>query len=536
MRKPSPSLLVALTLCLGAPTAQAQPLRWLPVLLDPSGNSDTGRILGRLSASLSAYAGVELLDGQQAASHFEEHFSVPEPVQTEEEIEAAARSVREALKEAGFGNMTAAGELATTFQSLDPIERDQVKRLRGLTRDVFDLCLMRTGAALQAGRLDRARRLISACIQEAPQLGPSPGLEKVAPEVVELYRRKRAQLLAGGAATLDLRLSDESSQDQCVAVINGRQVETLPYRADGLLPGIEHRVQVLCQRPSRVHRVRLQPGGNSLVVDFQLDTALVSQPTLGLSYERGAELRGDHARTLARFMRAQEAVLVAKTQEGLRLSRPTPGPSNPAVDVAFDASEDELRAAALQLYAPTTAKLRPPRSVKDGSDRTALLWGGAAMGAAAALSIGLSWRAYDLQMQFRSEVPSAEIYLRDYDKEGEAALLMSISGNFLLAAAMPLVLPDYEEAPWLPWALGIVGTVAGATGAALTASGERCTAVQCNPDTLDPSLGLLVMLHGAPLLAVPLTYLVRALLDDGEVQTQVAASTDRLDVRITSSF
>jgi len=65
--------------------------------------------------------------------------------------------------------------------------------------------------------------------------------------------------------------------------VNGAPKGALPYREKGLLP-VPVRIQVNCQRPGRIHVVRLKPGRNSLIVDLRLERVVRTQGYLGLRY------------------------------------------------------------------------------------------------------------------------------------------------------------------------------------------------------------------------------------------------------------
>jgi MYXO-CTERM domain-containing protein len=74
-------------------------------------------------------------------------------------------------------------------------------------------------------------------------------------------------------------------------------------------------------------------------------------------------------------------------------------------------------------------------------------------------------------------------------------------------------LPAAKKAPAWAWGVGVAGLAVSGVGLGLALAGTDCNIadphVACQTFTADASFGPLLMMHGLPLLAVPLTYVVR---------------------------
>jgi len=119
-----------------------------------------------------------------------------------------------------------------------------------------------------------------------------------------------------------------------------------------------------------------------------------------------------------------------------------------------------------------------------------------------AVAYALAWSSYDLRVGYRKDVTSEimpAVTLRD--EAGKQAIVSGPLGAALLSTATPMGLPEYSDAPFLPWVsagLGLAGVV---VGTVLAVNAERCDLDQCDAGGIDSTLGPFVVLQSAPLLA-----------------------------------
>jgi hypothetical protein len=125
-----------------------------------------------------------------------------------------------------------------------------------------------------------------------------------------------------------------------------------------------------------------------------------------------------------------------------------------------------------------------------------------------------------------------EQYFSSYKAHAESTLLIGTLGAALGIATAPAVLPQVEGVPLWSWFAGVAGVGAFGAGAVMWSQSHECTFGACDSSP-DASLGQLIMLHGPPLLAIPLTYGIRALLSSDGVQARPAIERDGAHVLIS---
>jgi hypothetical protein len=105
---------------------------------------------------------------------------------------------------------------------------------------------------------------------------------------------------------------------------------------------------------------------------------------------------------------------------------------------------------------------------------------------------------------------------------GGGIIVSSSVGSAALVSAMPLALPEREKTPWWAWASGGAGVGLAAFSIAWGITAESEPSSSCTTATLDPSVAracvkrgehtsvaVLTGLTAAPLLTMPLVYLLR---------------------------
>jgi hypothetical protein len=411
---------------------------------------------------------------------------------------------------------------------------------------------------LRAGREGAAREEMRNCFYSAPDRTPST---KDTPEdVIQLHAKVRAELLAQGEASLDVDISGAPRVEGCVVVVNGVPKGALPYRETGLLP-VPMRVQVNCQRPGRIHIVRLKPGRNSLIVDLRFEGIVRTDGHLSLRYGNEREEQSAQVRdglTIAKVLGASDLLLVRRTAGGLvsfqRIGTQLEKEAS-EVTIAPKASAEEIGTAAHALAASRSGHITgedrdetADQEARAGSSSGP--YGGLVIATGSATTLAIGWIAYAEAMRFRNRVEtgnacelqagSADLVciqaFAKYQTLGDFTLAFGGVGAALGVAAMPALLPETKGIPAWSWLIGGVGAAAAAAGIALWSIGDRCSFASCTSDKHDQSLGQLVLLSSAPLLAVPLTHGVRSLLRTNTVQASASYLPEGGSVAVTGRF
>jgi hypothetical protein len=106
-----------------------------------------------------------------------------------------------------------------------------------------------------------------------------------------------------------------------------------------------------------------------------------------------------------------------------------------------------------------------------------------------------------------------------WETQGAFAFWMTAGGASLLVASEYLLLPESREVPMLAWLSGAAGLGVAAVGIGFSVGGTHCAPQALTPGaniyqaclhgTSDSLFGPMLMLTAAPLLNVPITYLLR---------------------------
>lgn len=150
---------------------------------------------------------------------------------------------------------------------------------------------------------------------------------------------------------------------------------------------------------------------------------------------------------------------------------------------------------------------------------------GTVIGASAAVigGVGLvsAWALYIARANFRL-TPRAVVTastMREWTSQGAWSFWIGAGSSSLIAASEYLLLPESDSVPFLGWFAGGSGLVLAAVGVGYAVGGTHCapTAVRPGADILlacssmssDAMFGSLLLVTAAPLMAVPITYLLR---------------------------
>ena len=343
----------------------------------------------------------------------------------------------------------------------------------------------------------------------------------------------------------------------CTAYLNGAKVGALPFERRDLLP-VAVRVLLQCDDGlGRIHHRVLRVGPNHMSIDRGLDAALNTESRIELRSEQEAAKLLQYAERVASELDAQAALIVEGTQGGyfvvrlLRVDGSTA--SRTAVVIPGDPTDAELAAAVTDLLRVTALEgalqrpgIRPApgamwhayRDAESGlesgvGEGRGSYWSverilGMGLGGLGIASAVLAWNYYDLRHQYRNAVSAgATINQPRYVAEGKNAMLLGVSGALLLSASAPMLLPDLDDAPMLPWVLGGLAAASVGAGIYLTAAGEPCSRDACSGGQPDSLLGPMVLTQSLPLLAALASYLVRELVvDDQSSRVEVMQGVD----------
>jgi hypothetical protein len=341
---------------------------------------------------------------------------------------------------------------------------------------------------------------------------------------------------------------------ECSVFVNGRHLGLTPFSLERAAAG-EGRVQLKCgSDESRVHLVKLGDKPLELRVDMLLDQTVVTEPRLSLRYQRASDASSQvvvHAAELGKAVRADDVVLVGALNGRVELVRVhvsnarlvarslyTPGlegeegPGH-ALDALIEGRIQSMPATphvaletapiepAPQVSGPAgspPAETAGPASEEKPLRSGVRLWSGlslATLGVAVyAAGWGLDARAHSLNGELVDASDGQRSLLQsDYDRARNLRW-MGLNGAALTTVAVPLLTRAQASVPWWSWSLG-------GAGAALVGVGiwQLVQDGQCNLHDADSgecvgrddtaARGALLLSAAAPLVAVPLTHLLK---------------------------
>jgi uncharacterized membrane protein YdcZ (DUF606 family) len=489
--------------------------------------------------------GVGVWLSDPATSAFRERGSAAPPSVSGSQMEAWGVRSQQALRELALGDYpTALAELEAA-QEFSRIKLVTLNRDPARAQTVLDTCLYLVRALVKTGDEKGAARQVRECVESVPSGKPTRQMHP--PAVLEFYE-KAQERGSGRASTLLV----ESEPSECALRVNGILIGETPSQVTDLYPGRYH-VQVECdpQTQGRVHHVDVPRGSTSVFVFDRFDRSVQTTPLLHLRYEEPPEplqLEGD-AREVARVLPALAVVVAsAVTTDVLELSvvtriqaEPTMvriamsaiGPSHEAVVEAtaallagecWDFSNDEplridcrtgdpLVVAGTKMPDEKSARARPPRGqfisgVTLASAGTASLLAGygVLIGRRAA---GDDWLAD----------PASLVAHDKWLNLSTGLIITGSAGSAMLVTAMPLVLPYKSKTPWWAWLSGGLGVGFAASSIAVAVTADSKPTQSCSVNSLNPEpctsrarqtdLAIMLGVTAAPLLTMPLVYLLR---------------------------
>jgi len=563
------------TLACSARGAAAQD-RWLVLASDvgddASGGTEARSVAVQLARDLRP-SGASIVDPVRARDLYEQRGSSAPVMFSHSDLDALARDTQMALYHVASGLPARARRdveraLTRANRVLESLNRESLA-----AQQLLDACLFLVRAHMQGGRRGAAREQALECRRLVPDIEPDGTTHP--PDVIGLLAEAEAHLRINQPGALRV----ESTPGGCPVYVNGRRLGTAPLELSQLGPG-EYRVQAECVEgsPGRVHRVHIGSTRVTVRIDTALDEAIRTGSLLALRYgsaqaetARGAE----HAVEVARIVGATHVLWVsAPSQQGrpagaqLQLlavdDRVLVGRASavleagrvvelPALQSALLASGGDAPSAPDLTPSPpavvgpqgpvpgVNANRKPPPAEEpllaaptDASDLGAVEWLSPTLAIAggATLLVGWGlWTAQHLAEERHAErVREGGDYretLREVDGSELTAVWVGVAGAVVTTVTLPMLdLPVERSATW-SIGLGALGVGALGAGVTLSALGASCDSFDATPrgrctDTMANSrLGLMLLATSAPLLSLPIAYL---LSDDPSGELAVAVT------------
>jgi hypothetical protein len=349
-----------------------------------------------------------------------------------------------------------------------------------------------------------------------------------------------------------------SQPSACTVRVNGVMVGDTPLEMRDLFPG-RYRVQVECdsEQRGRVHTANVIAGPTDVFVDVRFDRTVETEPLLHLRYQSDTERQQDQIRDaeeISKVVPAGARLLVSTPVADvlqLDLYRGTPlamsaaaripmGPLGPsrgdialAVRALFQDECTDFTGAQPVAFPCERAEIDVAEevpAVEDGASKSRPR--GQFIAGLTLTSVGtVSLMTGYILLAPRAGL--AEDWVADTNDSatqqkwlnmGTAIYLTSSVGAASLVAAMPLALPNRVKTPWWAWLAGGLGIGAAAASGYLasTVNDEPEPTTSCSSTTIvaqearkcvrraeRTALAILTGVTAAPLLTIPLVYLLR---------------------------
>lgn len=496
--------------------------------------------------------GEKVWPADRAAERFEVLGSAPAPRVSQRDIDRWVERSRAAVRYLARADYKAARRALKAAQRLADRAAEELNREAARAQQVLDTCLFMVRAHVETQNEGEARQQARECRQLVPRVEPSAF--RHTPEVRALLAEVDAQIAAEAPGTLEVT----SEPSGCLVRVNGVELGRSPV-SDIELPVGTYRLQVECDegRRGRIHRMSVVSGPNVFAFDAKLEAAVRTRPVLHLQYasrEDWAE-RTEHVRDLAGVLGADEALVlssVGAAEVRVDLVSETYRSASvwvSAVEGALE-GEDTRRAFDALLEgrsvdftgphpiarpswmaerqappvdaAPIAVAQPEPPPAETPRPQARRIAGWSLLGAGVA-SIGTSlglhlWRG-NLGDDFAA-MPANLSAAQPWNDVRIGVWTTAAFGGGAASAAMPLLLPEGTQTPWWGWMSGAVGLGLTAyaiyEGVTMTGCPEPfvadAAAVRACVDRGQEAGRVSLALAGAaPLLTVPLVYLVRPL-------------------------
>jgi hypothetical protein len=515
------------------------------------------------------------LDG--AATRFEADGSATAAKVSDADVERWVERSSAAIRNLAKGDRATALEQLRQAQEFSHAAAEALNREQELSQRVLDTCLFMVRALLETSSESRAQAMAEDCRRLVPRGDPSAFLHP--PAVMEAL----AQIDESRAdQTGSLRV--DSLPTACAVRVNGVMLGETPFEIRDLFPG-RYRIQVECEpdRPGRVHTADVITGPTEVFVDLRFDRAIETDPGLQLHYVSRSDQekhRVSDAEEIAKAVPASALLLMSTPTPDVielelyrgapvtrvALARITTGPRGPSRgDIALaarallhDMCTDltgaqpvtipcvgrELQVGEGGPSEDVRLSNRRPRGqfisglTLAGVGAASLITGYALLAPRA--SVAGDW-VRGLDATGMSDTSTQQKWL----SMGTGIIATSSIGAAALVAALPLALPERAKTPWWAWLSGGlgVGAVVASGYLASTVNDQPSPNTSCSSNSVSPvdaracikrgertSLAVLLGVTAAPLLTMPLVYLIRP------NEKSVAASVEVLRAGATVRF
>lgn len=527
------------------------------------------------------------LAASEARARFIAAHSDEPAVITPSDVAALERCYHDAGMSLARGRVQAAGEQVQRCIDRANEVRETLVRDAGGAQSFLRACAVQVQYFLSSGRGADALRQATECRLVASDVPLSA--RSAPPEVRALFDAADHALAALEPATIEVRSTPQAG---CAVWLRGQNVGTTPAIVPGLLPGRAD-LQVECDagKAGRVHRANFRSGRNLITLDTRFEDVVRTEGRVRLVYSAPADVeahRVEDALTVGRAVGVSDVLLVTldderaaavleriDVQRGIVRARAMVSLSAGRLD------EAELAAARVALENPTrstqataaapaargaaplgpTAPSAPapettaPRSGEGdptaahapapqpssapspgGSDTPVL---GIVLAAAGVAGLAGGWALYANSRGELAHLNTAAPFDPDYAQRQAAyddsrayVYALGAPGGALLTLAMPFLLPSAARAAWWSYVAGGVGLAGVGLAAWQWAIDGTCVTTACARRNLTLDRGSMLGLSAAPLVAIPLTYLVRSLSGADEVQAAVRADASEVSVTV----
>lgn len=499
---------------------------------------------------------VEVWSFDSAVTRFEAEGSAPAAEITEGDIQQWVDQSSAAIRNLAAGDYDTALEQLNQAQQLSLAAAEELNREKERAQQVLDTCLYIVRALLETRSESRAKTMAQECRRLVPRGDPSALMHPpVVTELLEQIDTSRAEQT--GSIRVDSRPST------CAVRVNGVMLGETPFEMRDLFPG-QYRVQVECdpERRGRVHIADVIAGRTDVLLDLRFDRVIETRPLLHLHYASASDAeqyRIADAAEISKVLPAGALLLMSSPASDvveLEVYRGTPlvmtalaritmgsrGPSRGDVALAvrtllegrctdftspeptaLPCGEPEFEIAEAEPTQEEWPSDRRPRGqyiagwTLVGVGSASLLTGYVLMAPRA--STAEDWVS-GLDTTGVSDPSTQQKWL----STGTGIIATSSIGASALVAAMPLVLPKRDKTPWWAWFSGALGLGAAAISGyvASTVNDQAKPETSCSSTAIDAAearacvrrsertnLAILTGLTAAPLLTIPMVYLIR---------------------------
>lgn len=499
--------------------------------------------------------GEAALRGDAAVGRVERELSrpfEPAPVGLAERVQQSEESI---LEDVALGRVSAA------IDAGDAVLESVEDHIAALARDpavatsIGNVCLFLVRAELQSRQAERAQARAGRCLRLVPGLTADENLHP--PNVVAVLQRARRDLdggLSGGVLSIQGAATDPAG---CSIRVNGSIVGATPWIRIALPVGA-YGVQVECspETPARLSTVEVAAEGSTrLTSSGRLSEALdTSSSGIALRYHSGVDLYDALSedlgllgsalsvdRILVGVVVAGEATLAAfeiDAAEGrARLSgrAAVEEPRDSSASAAVERARTGAGVEGARTSGSDTTGLDGTSLVTDraearssgGSGDVAVAVLGGSFVVVGAAGLGISWYLWtetEARGRALNETTSVDLLFprqRDFDNSITPLVIAGAAGGLFASIGTSLLTTQSQElVPWWSWVIGGAGLALAGVGVGLMFVNGECYGnasidTDCVRRAPMPTLGVLVLEHAAPLLAVPITSWIRAAIGPG---------------------